>query len=259
MRTQSILRRSILAAYRYGLHLYPWEFRESFGGELRRCAVEMLAESASPIRTAFLLAEDLVRSLMKEYFGMTHNRVPQLAILLTITTFVAGTGHVISQQVLRMSANDPQIQLAEDATQRLNAGEDPAHVVPDRKVDMAASLAPFVTVYDDSGKPVASSANLDGVIRTPPLGVFDYVRTHGEERVTWQPRAGVRIASVVVRAANGFVVAGRNMREIEIRENNVLKLALLGWLAASAALTLLWLLTPMFGGSRSPGVQPAAH
>ena len=88
--------------------------------------------------------------------------------------------------------------------------------------------------------------------------MFDYVRTHGEERVTWQPRPGVRIASVVVRTANGFVVAGRNMREIEIRENNVLKLAILGWLAASAALTLLWLLTPMFSGSRSVPLRNTA-
>ena len=160
MKTQSILRSSILAAYRLGLYLYPAEFRENYSGEVRRCAGEVLAETASPLRTAFMLAEDLLRSLIKEYFGMTLNRVPQLVILLTITTFVAGTGHVISQQVLRMSANDPQIQMAEDATQRLNSGEDPAHVVPDRKVDMAASLAPFVTVYDDAGRPVASSANL---------------------------------------------------------------------------------------------------
>lgn len=259
MKAQSYLRRSILSAYGLGLRLYPAEFRECYAGEQRRCAQEMLAESASPLRAAFLLAEDLVRSLMKEYFAMTLNRVPQLAILLTLTTFVALTGYTISQQVLRMSANDPQIQMAEDATQRLNSGEDAVRVVPERKVDVAASLEPFVIVYDDAGRPTTSSAILDGAAPTLPRGVFDFVRSHAQERVTWQPKPGVRIASVVVRTANGFVVAGRNMREVEIRENNVLKLALLGWLAASAALTFLWLLTPMFGGNRSPGVQPAAH
>jgi len=239
--------------------LYPGEFRQRYAGELKRCAAEMLTQTRSPFGTGFLLAEDLLRSLVREYLGMTLSRVPQLAILLTITTFVAGTGHVISQQVLRMSANDPQIQMAEDAAQRLNAGEDPARFVPDRKVDMSASLAPFVIVCDDTGRAVTSSGALDGTTPAPPRGVFDYVRAHGEERVTWQPRPGVRIASVVVRTANGFVVAGRNMREIEIRENNVLKLAVLGWLAASAALTLLWLLTPMFGGSRSPRIQPTTN
>src|SRR5450755_289791 len=149
---------------------------------------------------------------------MTLNRIPQLVILLMLTTFVAGTAVVISQQMLRLSANDQQIQLAEDAAQRLNSGEDPARVVPDRKVDMAASLAPFVIVCDNSGRPLASSASLDGVLRAPPQGVFEFVQSHGEDRLTWQPRPGVRIASVVVRTADGFVVAGRNMREIEIRE-----------------------------------------
>ena len=122
---------------------------------------------------------------------------------------------------------------------------------------MSASLAPFVTVYDDAGKPVASSASLDGVTLTPPRGVLDYVRAHGEERVTWQPRPGVRIASVVTRTANGFVVAGRNMREIEIRESNVFKLAALGWLAVNLALITIWLVTPIFGGGKPSRLQTA--
>jgi len=152
------LRHSLLAAYRCGLSLYPAEFRDRYACELRRCAREMMEESASPFRISVLLADDLFRSLLKEYFGMTLNRVPQLAILLTLTTFIALTGYNISQQVLRMSANDPQIQMAEDAAQRLNAGEDAERIVPDHKVDMAASLAPFVIIYDDSGRPLGELA-----------------------------------------------------------------------------------------------------
>jgi hypothetical protein len=258
MSRQSELRRAILAAYGVSLYLYPAEFRECYGAELKRCARQMLAESRSPFHTALLLAEDWFRSLMKEYFGMTLNRIPQLAILLMLTTFVAGTAVVISQQVLRLSANDPQIQLAEDAAQRLNSGEDAASVIPDRKVDMAASLAPFVIVYDDRGRPVTSSGSLDGLTPTPPRGVFDFVRSNAEEQLTWQPRPGVRIASVVVRTSKGFVVAGRNMREVEIRKDKITDLAIAGWLAASIALTVLWLVTPMFGGSRSPQLRTNA-
>lgn len=255
MNQRAGLRRLILAAYGYALYLYPAEFRERYAGELSRCASQMLAESGSPLGTAFLLVEDTLRSLVKEYLGMTLNRIPQLAILLMITTFVAGTAVVISQQVLRWSGNDPQIQLAEDAAQRLNSGEEPAHVVPDRKVDMAASLAPFVIVYDDAGRPLTSSGNLDGMTPALPRGVFDFVRSHNEEQVTWQPRPGVRIASVVVRTANGFVLAGRNLREIEVRKDKVTQLAMLGWLVANLALTLLWLLTPMFGSARPSQLQ----
>lgn len=255
MNQRAGLTRLILAAYGYALYLYPAEFRERYAGELSCCASQMLAEGRSPLGTAVLLMEDTLRSLVKEYLGMTLNRIPQLAILLMITTFVAGTAVVISQQVLRLSGNDPQIQLAEDAAQRLNSGEDAAHVVPDRNVDMAASLAPFVIVYDDAGRPLTSSGNLDGMTPVLPRGVFDFVRSHNEEQVTWQPRPGVRIASVVVRTSKGFVVAGRNLREIEIRKDKVTQLAMVGWLVANLALTLLWLLTPMFGSAKPSHLQ----
>ena len=88
-------------------------------------------------------------------------------------------------------------------------------------------------------------------------GVFDFVRDHGEDRVTWQPRSDVRIASVVTKTANGYVVAGRNMREVEARESTVLKLAALGWIVANVALICLWLLTPLFSGSDRHPVHAA--
>jgi hypothetical protein len=186
---------------------------------------------------------------------MRIDRIPLLAVLLTLTTFVAGAGYLISQQVLRMSANDPQIQLAEDGASRLLHGETASAVVPERQIDMASSLAPFMIFYDDSGHPIVSSALLDGIIPTVPSGVFDYVRSHGEERVTWQPRSGVRISSVVTRTTGGFVVAGRNMREIEIREGTVFKLAAASWIVVNCMLLALWFLIPLFAGSRTPQPQ----
>jgi hypothetical protein len=258
--SSSPLRRYVLAAYRAGLRLYPFRFREPYAEEMLRCADEMLAESNTPVRTAGILATDLLQSLVTEYFAMTPRAtaLPQLAMLVTLTTFIAGTGYFISQQVLRMSANDPQIQLAEDAAERLAAGENASRVVPDRPIDMANSLAPFVIVYDDSGHPVASSARLDGSVPTPPQGVFDFVRANREERVTWQPHPGVRIASVVTRASNGFVVAGRNMREVEVREALVFKIAAIGWLFANLALAALWLVGQFLGRTRTSQVAGGA-
>ena len=249
-----------LAAYRAGLRLYPFEFRESYAREMARCAGEMLAESTAPLRTAGILATDFVQSLVTEYLAMTPRAaaLPPLAMFITLTTFIAGTGYVISQQVLRMSANDPQIQLAEDAAERLAVGENPTRVVPEREVNMANSLAPFVIVYDDSGRSVASSGRLDGSVPSPPPGVFDFVRAHRQERVTWQPRPGVRIASVVNRTANGFVVAGRNMREVEIRETLVFKIAATGWLFANLALVALWLAGRFLGRSKAPQLAGGA-
>ena len=52
---------------------------------------------------------------------------------------------------------------------------------------MAASLAPYLIVFDDAGRPIASSARLAGAPPVPPPGVFDYTRAAGEDRITWQP------------------------------------------------------------------------
>lgn len=54
----------------------------------------------------------------------------------------------------------------------------------------------------------------------------------GENRLTWQPREGVRIAAVIVFYQDGFVLAGRSLREVEIREAQVTQFAGLTWLLA---------------------------
>ena len=243
MKLAQRFRSSAFAAYRIGLLFYPVAFRERYSAEMSLCASEMLAESSSPIRTALTLSIDLFQSLITEHVMTDRLKaLSQFAILITITTFVAGTGYVISQQVLRASGNDPQIQLAEDGAQRVNAGENPATVVSDRTINMESSLAPFVIVYDEAGHPIASSGFLRGVIPTPPKGVFDYVRANSQDTITWQPVRGVRIASVIARTSSGFVIAGRNMREVEARESMIFNLAAVCWLLANGALIFLWLL-----------------
>jgi hypothetical protein len=253
------LRSIILQIYGLALYLYPAEFEAHNSAEMLRCAREMLAESPAPLRSAHILAIDLLQSLATEYLTVTTTlkAIPQLALVLILTTFIAGTAYFVSQQVLRTSANDPQIQLAEDGARRIDAGEELAHIVPAFTVPMESSLAPFVIAYDDAGRPVASSATLDGTTPTYPQGVLDYVRTHGEDRVTWQPRRGVRIASVVTRSAHGFVVAGRNMREVEERIYITFKLAFMGWIFANVSLCGLWLAMQWLGRTKIPLPRPS--
>jgi hypothetical protein len=155
------------------------------------------------------------------------------------------------QQALRQSANDPQIQLAEDAAARLASGIQAPAVLPPGTVDLRTSLAPFMIVYDRSGDIVAASASLDAGTPALPGGVLSSWkkeqfrppwsnRADGERRFTWQPVDGVRSA-VVVRpydgSAAGFVLAGRSLREVERREDRLLVLVGLG-LACSLAATL---------------------
>jgi hypothetical protein len=152
------------------------------------------------------------------------------------TAGLCGLVYLTVQQSLRMSANDPQIQMAQDAASALDGGASVDSIVPANKVELAASLAPFIMVFDDSGNVLASSATLHGSIPVYPSGVLDYTRQNGEDRVTWQPENGVRMATVVVRFDKGFVLAGRSLREVEIRESNLEKIS-------GLALLVIWATT----------------
>jgi hypothetical protein len=154
-------------------------------------------------------------------------------LMAVIITGLSGLIYVAVQQDIRYAADDPQIQMAEDTAAKLADDQQVQNVVPSEKIDIAKSLAPYIIVFDTTGKPIASSALLNGQIPTIPPGVFDYVRQHGEDRITWQPQPGVRSAIVVTQFQgpnSGFVLAGRSLREVEIREDDILKIVLSGWI-----------------------------
>ncbi len=167
--------------------------------------------------------------------------------IAVVTAGLCGLVYATVQQSLRHSANDPQIQMAEDAAYALGSGHRTESVLPPTQIDMSQSLAPFLIVYDDAGNVTASSASLYGRPPSLPQGVLGYTRAHGEDRITWQPAPGVRIAAVITPfaatngAPSGFVLAGRSLREIEERESQVELItgaALLVILAASLAVVV---------------------
>lgn len=145
-----------------------------------------------------------------------------------------------------MGANSPQLQLAEDAARALDAGASATTLVGSAKVDLAVSLAPFVVIFDPAGHVLATDGQLDGHDPVPPLGVLDAAGQNPPNEVTWEPRAGVRIATVTIPWNGGTVLAGRSLREVERQEDNVLFIAAVAWLVmlgalAAAALVAAWL------------------
>src|SRR6516225_1043100 len=160
--------------------------------------------------------------------------------------------YFVAQQTWRTTANDPQIQLARDAAAALAAGRAPDTVMPRETVDMERSLAPFLIVFGTSGQVLAASGTLRGHVPGIPKGVLDYVRERGEDRITWQPIGGVRIASVVVSysgSQTGYVLAGRSLEETESRISKFGSLIALGWAATLAGLVVVvaagnWILAP---------------
>jgi len=158
--------------------------------------------------------------------------------LAATITLLCGLIYTEIQQNLRMSANDPQIQIAEDYASLLTNGTNPQFLVPQLKIDISKSLGPYVIIFNENGDAILSSAILDNKIPTPPKSVFDSVKKYGETRITWQPKIGVRSATVITRftgAKPGFILAGRSIREVEIREDNALKITFLGWIVTMAA------------------------
>jgi hypothetical protein len=259
----------IEAVYVRALRLYPAAFRDAYAEAMRQSLRDALADTSFPRRKfVSLLLRDLATSLLKEHFAMIREAYARPAlvfnalVLAGVSTVLALALYAIPQQVLRNGANDPQIQLATDAAARLENGAAPVEAIPAGDIDMARSLSPFVIAYDDQGRPLTSQAKLNGSVPVPPSGVFDYVRTHGEERVSWQPILGtvrgVRIAAVVERVGGahpGFVLAGRSLREVEARENQVWHMASFAWMVMLALIVLASL---AFGWMTRKTQTPAA-
>jgi hypothetical protein len=165
-----------------------------------------------------------------------------LPFAVTISAFCALT-YASVQQAYRQGANDPQIQMAEDGAAAMNNGAPVEAVVPSTLVDVEHSLSPFIILYDANGQVVKSSGLMGGSTPKLPAGVLDNAKQNGLNRVTWQPQAGVRIAAVIIpytAKGGGFVLAGRSLREVEIREDQTFQFAAITWgLALVATLIVI--------------------
>jgi hypothetical protein len=182
--------------------------------------------------------------------------------LAIVITLLSGLIYVAIQQDMRQSFNEPQLQIAGDAAHDLTEGptqgkldlvmaangfstasDNGTDFYVLQPVDIAKSLGIYLMFFDEAGNPALSAATLHGVTPVPPAGVFEAARAHGENRITWQPEAGVRQAIVVIHYNGGFVLAGANMRELERREMHLEAVLGMGWvvtLIASLAAALIF-------------------
>jgi hypothetical protein len=181
---------------------------------------------------------------MPMWFRVARTWLP-LAVAITA---IAGLAYVIGQQNYRAGLNDPQLQIARDGAAALDSGAPASSILPSRTVEMASSLRPFVIVYSSDSTVIGGTGKLSGSTPTPPSGVLEAARSKGENRVTWQPQRGVRIASVSVAARDGRVVlAGRNMSEGEARISALDRLTGLAWLAGLVGSLLVAILLEALG------------
>lgn len=156
------------------------------------------------------------------------------ATIAVASTFILGTMYVVAHQVLRQSANDPQIQMAEDWAASIVQGDEPGSLHLGNFIDPSKSYQPFGIIYDQDGLIVNSSVAAPTNMLQPD-GVFTTVDNapNNEARYTWQPATGDRYAAVLKRAnlqdgTSYYVLAGRNLKLVEERESRVMWLTFIG-------------------------------
>jgi hypothetical protein len=161
-------------------------------------------------------------------------------IAIAIITVIFGVIYATVQQSYRTGANDPQIQIAQDINSRLHDGKSVDRFFTDT-ISIAQSLSPFVVLYDANGKSIQSSGYLDGKMPELPKGVFDFTKANGEDRITWQPKNGVRMAMVILYSnigPVGFIAAGRSLQEVETREHNLVTATFIGLIVCMGMILL---------------------
>jgi hypothetical protein len=160
------------------------------------------------------------------------------AVAAVLLTIIFGTIYYVGQQSLRMSANDPQIMIAQDTAAVLNQGGTPDSVFGSLKgyVDAKNSLDPFVIVYDLNGKVLSANGYVDKKVPAIPVGVLKAADNKAYSSVTWEPQSGVRFAAVSVKANKYYVVSARSLKIVEQRESGRFQNTLEGWGAAMIVL-----------------------
>jgi len=156
-------------------------------------------------------------SVVHRFFGMVtilflrHARRQMVlpATIFAVMTIVIGFSYAADLRILQYGAEAEQVQMVVDAAAALGRGASAGAVASaNRQIDIETSLSPFIMIFDDQNRIMQSTGILNGVPVAPPRGVFNYVKNHGEDRITWSPKKGLRFAMVMKRVEGrmtGFV------------------------------------------------------
>ena len=236
MRTPSPL---LLSLYCSALHLYPRHLRLRYCNQIVQTMHDAYADHRGPVMIFWAGAfADLFQSSLQEHLHMLRRQLLarpvffHALILGIILTLVGGIASAVFQGMLRGGANQPQLQMSSFYATEITSGVKPDETVPRNYVDLQRSLEPFTIFYNNQGVPIAGNGYLNQTMPTPPRGVFDYLRSHKVDKITWQPQPDVRIASVIQHVTGpnpGFILTGRSLRLVEEQESLFWRMAFGGW------------------------------
>jgi hypothetical protein len=159
-------------------------------------------------------------------------------IIMFFVTFTCSLTYLVTQQTLRLGANQPPLQSVLDARLALQTGKSPESVVSKYKLDASQSLDTFVMIFNNKRTPLASSGTINGRMPQYPKGILKNVALKGEERVTWQPQKNLRYATVAMKYDRGFIVGARSLHETESLIDSIGNLILIVWITCLVFLSI---------------------
>lgn len=154
--------------------------------------------------------------------------------LMFVITFTCSLVYLAIQQSIRMGANEIPAQFTAETLIKLENGQSAESSVPAEKTDVLKSLNAFVMVYDKNKNLIGTSGITGSEKISYPKSALDYLEKNGESRVTWQPKSGLRFATVAIKYDNGYIVAARSLLETENLIGIIGKLVIAAWLSCIA-------------------------
>lgn len=173
----------------------------------------------------------------------TYRTVVIFVTLVLILTVIFGSIFTIGQQVLRGDSDYPQVEVIQQVEGIIKQGV-PLDVIvnSEEAIDLESSMSLFVMIFDKDKNLVGSSAKIGGQSPTPSAENFDLAKSKGENRFTWQPEKGVRVAAVLKPVGdNAYVLAGKSLKETDKRVKTLAVYTLIGWASAIILSVLLTL------------------
>ena len=113
------------------------------------------------------------------------------------------------------------------------------------------SLVVFTTVYSTDQIVDYCTVTIDGQVPILPPGVLDKTDGMNQTRFTWRPKHDVRIATIITKYKDGFVLTGRNMREVEDRIIRTGTIVGLAWAVSILAALTLFGIKEIYGKRKS--------
>ena len=161
---------------------------------------------------------------------MNRTKFAVLGCVGVITFFWLGI-YGVGKQVRRRDVNQPLIAMLNTAKEELSKGAEITSVIPKNKVKMETELEPFMIIFNERGEIATGSVELEGKTPKLPISILEVTKDKGINKITWQPKQGIRSAVVIIPYPHGWILAGRSLRIVEADEIKWLELITILWVA----------------------------